>query len=661
MQRSDAKLRWQQQTQPYSERFGDIYFSSQNGLAESDYVFLQHNHLAARFQKLSPGSCFCIGETGFGTGLNFLAAWRLWQKHRAPGARLHFVSAEKYPLTKAQIDRALGRWPELSNLKEALLRAYPLMFYPGQMHLPLSEDVSLSLLIGDAACQFRRFEGKVDAWFLDGFSPAKNPEMWQEALFIEIFRLSYHATTLATFTAASSVRKGLQKAGFQIIKVKGFSHKREMITAFISAQKNTESKLPKYLSLPRLKPASVTEPVAVIGAGMSGVSIAYALNQFGIKVDLYDQNASFAKGASGNPYGILKPYLTQDMNVADQFYTQGFLYAKAFIEAHQHEVDVKASGALEILSDLNSQKRYQALFQKRVIDSGLASLVDAEKASAIAGVAVKFPCVYYPSALMVNPRSLCACLLSHAKDTNVFYQHQLRHCRQHQRQWELLFLSQNQRVVKAYRQVVFAGSIDLINTLDVLKLIEAYASVGQISIMQASCHSRCILIDKGYVLPPAGNCQMIGASFRKNSDLCRRLRDSDHQFNIRQVENIWPFLADNVLSGQVAPRCVTSDHLPLVGPLADIESYHQQYRQALQKGGRLKHLAPVDYLIGLYLASGFGSKGLSTMFITARLIAGLISGHQNLTCPSDVFKAVHPLRFQVRDLKRRSGCSVFSG
>lgn len=221
-------LSWNELGQPCSIEFDDIYFSKASGLKESDYVFIQHNNLPQRFQHLIDNAHFTIGETGFGTGLNFLCAWQRFQQEAPADAYLHFISAEKFPLPPDELAKALQLWPELTPLSTQLLAQYPTKLASNQTLIFNQGRVILNLLIGDAQQQYQDINIKVDAWFLDGFSPAKNPEMWSDKLFKEVGRLSHSQTTFATFTSAGHVRRKLSAVGFKIQKTKGFAQKREM-------------------------------------------------------------------------------------------------------------------------------------------------------------------------------------------------------------------------------------------------------------------------------------------------------------------------------------------------------------------------------------------------------------------------------------------------
>ena len=231
---SPAKLEWRD-GQPYASTFQDVYFSSDNGLLETDYVFLQGNALQSRWQTLNTPH-FTIAETGFGTGLNFLSAIKLWLEVAPATAMLHYISTEKHPLSLQDLTSALALWPTLAEFSHHLLTNYVKLLQGNQALDLFQNRVRLSLLVGDATTQLRQIHGAVDAWFLDGFSPAKNPDMWQTELFQQMARLSAIDSTFATFTSAGHVRRNLAAAGFNTQKRAGFGKKREMLQGILMSK-----------------------------------------------------------------------------------------------------------------------------------------------------------------------------------------------------------------------------------------------------------------------------------------------------------------------------------------------------------------------------------------------------------------------------------------
>jgi tRNA 5-methylaminomethyl-2-thiouridine biosynthesis bifunctional protein len=344
-----AELDWQQVDGidvPISKQFGDVYFSKDNGLLETRHVFLNGNDLTERLAQLDDYAYFCVGETGFGTGLNILALWQLWQQVRPNNhSHLHAISVEKFPLSKPDLIRALNAWEELQPLAEQLLAQYPLPI-SGCHRLNFPEErFSLDLWLGDAEDVFPIMPRtrQVNAWFLDGFAPSCNPELWQQNVLDQIIRLSDVGTTFASFSVAGILKRGLKQHGIQISRPRGFMHKREMLKGIWAAEEQTSQQ-----SQP--KPTQTT--IAVLGAGIAGLSTAWAFAQRGHKVHLFDGNGTLS-GGSGNPLALLNPKLCPIqqshehlMLVSWQYALRHYAQFKAFRPLQVSQFDLKANGEL---------------------------------------------------------------------------------------------------------------------------------------------------------------------------------------------------------------------------------------------------------------------------------------------------------------------------
>lgn len=211
---------------PYSPRFQDTYFSKEGGYAESEYVFLKHNQLPERWINKTS---FVIAEAGFGTGLNCLMTLFHWNRTRHPHQTLKYISIEKYPLPLQELKKNLSLWPDLYSETTVLLNHYPPL-EPGFHSIVLkSYHCELVLCFGDILEQLSQLPASVDAWYLDGFAPSKNPEMWTQSIFDHMAKLTNVEGTFSTYTAAGFVRRGLEQAGFVVKKSKGFGRKREML------------------------------------------------------------------------------------------------------------------------------------------------------------------------------------------------------------------------------------------------------------------------------------------------------------------------------------------------------------------------------------------------------------------------------------------------
>lgn len=325
LKRPHAVLDWRG-ADPVAREADDVYFSAVDGLAEARAVFVAGAGFPQRFSH----DLTVVGELGFGTGLNFLALWQAFRAHAAPRARLHLVSVEGYPLSRADAARALGAFVELEPLSAALLARWPsphkgahrLVFEDGRVTLTVFHDTV------DAALSQMDFAA--DAWFLDGFAPAKNPDMWTPALFCELARLSKPGAPAATFTVAGAVRRGLADAGFAVEKKPGFGRKRERLEAVYQGA----------LAAKRITPFPAAParsgPVAVIGGGIAAASLVEAFARRGRAVSVFAQGG-WAAGASGAPLGLLTPRLEAGDRPHNRALLAAFDYARRLYEGRRHD------------------------------------------------------------------------------------------------------------------------------------------------------------------------------------------------------------------------------------------------------------------------------------------------------------------------------------
>jgi len=223
-------LSWREGDMPYSEAFGDQFYCKTDGRLECDHVFIDGNELKQRFANESE---LVIGELGFGTGLNLCETWRQWQQLRAANRQLHFVSFELYPMLAADIDRALHPWPEIAKERQKLVDLWPIN-PTGQIHLDLDNQTSATIVCGDALSNMKVSDLRFDAWYLDGFAPSRNPDMWSLELMQTMFEKTKSHGTFATYAAAGFVRRNLRAAGFTVEKRAGFAGKREMLRGYKS-------------------------------------------------------------------------------------------------------------------------------------------------------------------------------------------------------------------------------------------------------------------------------------------------------------------------------------------------------------------------------------------------------------------------------------------
>ncbi len=648
-----AELDWDDSGQPQSRQYGDVYFSRASGLAETEHVFLAQNALDRRFAELASGQTFTIGETGFGTGLNFLCAWQLFDRQAPAGARLHFVSVEKHPLTRADLQRALSLWPQLEPLAEQLLDQY-LAIHPGFQRLNFADGrVSLTLLVGDVLDCLPALDARIDAWFLDGFAPAKNPQMWQPALFAELARLSAPGATLGTFTSAGFVRRGLTDAGFDMQRTPGFGHKREILRGqFIGAP--TAVARP-WVARPGQAPRE--RRALVIGAGLAGCASAASLARRGWQVTVLERHAGPAEEGSGNPQGVLYLKLSAHGTALSRLVVSGFGYTRRLLERLQRGQDWDACGVLQLAYDDKEQQRQAEL--AGAFPEGLVRPLDQADAEALAGISLPGGGLFYPEAGWAHPPAVCRYLL--AQPNIELRQHRaVLSLERHGESWQALADGQ---VLAEAPVVVLAGAADSADFPQSawLPLKRIRGQITCLPTTAASVALRTVLCAKGYVAPARDGQHTLGASFNfKGTDTA--LSVEEHQANLELLEGISHDLTERLqvaaqppeqLQGRAAFRCTSPDYLPLIGPLADQERFLETYA-SLTRNARQVPDAPCPWLDGLYVNTAHGSRGMISTLLSGELIAAWLED-EPLPLPRDVAEACHPNRFLVRRLVRGEG------
>ncbi len=682
-----ATLTWDSDGLPLSDQFDDYYFSKLNGLDETQYIYLEHNRLPERFAALAAEQSFVIGETGFGTGLSFLASWILWRKQAPRSAQLHFISVEKYPLSHADLVQALALWPELGEPAGELSEAYPQVLHPGFHRLSFDQDrVQLTLIIADA-CDglsqlqqsrhpaFCRPQRAVDAWFLDGFSPAKNPQMWRPELFEKVHQLSATNATVATFAAATTVKRGLTDNGFDIVTNKGFGKKREMVSGQLSspyvAPESDSFETNSYNSTHSVpwavNDSAVTDEkcVVIVGGGIAGCHTALALAKRGWKVTVLEQHSALASEGSGNPQGVLYAKLSHrqetlsDFNVlALQFALRHYQYywkqETNTFDADSDNAQPSIGAQCGVLQLAHTDKARQ--LQHKLIEAhpqqALFQQVDAQTASELSGIDCQHSGVFFAQAGWLNPAELCRRLCDHP-NIQVRLNAQMSQLSRQEHHWQLSLTDGNTLRSPA---VVLATANELTHSpyTDQLPLKPIRGQVSYINASPNSQQLKTVICGDGYFPPAHRGQHCIGATFDPRH-LELDVRIEDHHRNIETLAKQLPSLGDTlcedaVHGGRAALRCTTPDYLPLIGPAPNYEAYLEDYA-LLRKNARSSIARAGACWPNLYVNVGHGSRGLAYTPIGAEVLAAQMNNE-----PSPVGQtlqtALHPGRFWIRDLTR---------
>ncbi|MFD1384214.1 bifunctional tRNA (5-methylaminomethyl-2-thiouridine)(34)-methyltransferase MnmD/FAD-dependent 5-carboxymethylaminomethyl-2-thiouridine(34) oxidoreductase MnmC [Rhodanobacter aciditrophus] len=627
---------------PRSATFDDVYFDKEAGLAETRYVFLEHNRLTERFGSLLNRN-FTIAETGFGTGLNFLCALECFLQHAPDTSWLHFVSVEKYPLSKASLTQSLAMWPSLQPLADELIAHYPQQCH-GLHRVELPQlRTTLTLWFGEASEGFTALDAQVDAWFLDGFAPSKNPDMWSDQLFQQINRLSHSDTTFATFTAAGIVRRGLQSHGFQVQKVKGFGHKREMmIGQFLEDEQTTRysSTQPAWFASRPLRPMG---KVIVIGSGLAGATTAHALAQKNIAVEVWEQADHIAAGASGNEQGMLYPKLGASDTPVNRLYLSSYLYAHNFYQQYADKSIWQHCGLTQLPKDDAEQLKFEKITRAELYPDAILKAVDGKLILPLSG--------------WVRPKALCETLLSHANIT-VHLNRPLEQIKTTTEGFELL---SNQHTYHCNQVILCtANQQDALAPWTLLPTKPIRGQVSQLPISTLDIPSQVkarefkqVICADGYVSPALDDQLNFGATYDlKNEDLT--VTGTSHSENISKLADLLPIDVNeshsSLCQGRASLRCTVSDYTPIVGPVSATASLINALGP-LRTNAKWQTNEEVEKIEGLYVNLGHGSRGLVSTPLCANYLASLMLG-EPLPIETAVTDALHPNRFTIRKLKR---------
>ncbi|HEV7692072.1 MAG TPA: tRNA (5-methylaminomethyl-2-thiouridine)(34)-methyltransferase MnmD [Hyphomonadaceae bacterium] len=573
---------------PFSREKGDVYFS-EDGLSEKRHVFLTGCGLPERWAGLAH---FTIGELGFGTGLNLLAAMELWRAHRpSPGARLDFLSFEGALMSVEDAARVHARWPEMAGLSGELISRWPVRAR-GVQRIAFPDGVTLTLFVDEIAAALPQARASVDAWFLDGFAPSKNAEMWSAEVMAQVARLSATGARAATYTVAGDVRRNLEAAGFAVEKRPGHGRKKERLEASYMGAASAA-----------LHPRSV----AIIGAGIAGACAAHAFLRRGCSVTVYDKAPAPGAGASGNPLALVMPRL----DAADGPQARALLAAYLYAQRFYRELGPDAAAPLDAEHRAKGEKeraRFEKLLADPPVDDALLAAIDAGDPGAG---------VIHRGAIAVRPSVALPALLSGAT---------LRIGE------EVMALD----AVEADLVIVCAGMGSA-----GIRGIEAPPLEGRLGQLESAASSggpRAVA-DGGYAVEAFGQL-VFGATFEK-AEGEPRVTDAARAQNLETLARLRPDLAPTTVTSRAAIRATTQDRFPFAGaPLGEMAPQNEKVP------GSEPAPSTVVRLIG-----GLGARG----FLWAPLLAELLASevfNEPSPLEASAAKTVDPGRFLLRAARR---------
>ena len=530
----------------YSNLYGDIFFDKTDAIKESEHVYIKTNKLASRFKKKSN---YTIAELGFGTGLNFLLTWKLWLQVKTSKSTLTYISFESAPLTRIDLLRVHALFKDLTHLSKIFLKKLPPL-YQGTHRIFLELGNVNLIIIYDDFLSLTNFNFKADTWYLDGFSPKKNPHAWSDKLFKEIYRCTNFNGTLSTFTVAGNIRRGLLKNNFTVFKNRGVGNKKEILYA-LKEQKYNIIKF-KSMSLKNI------EPVAVIGSGISGASLIYSLRKRNIKCFLIDKSSQLGNGASGNNVALQMPKLTLDESPYGLLSLEAFSYSRMIAKELN---SVPRSNGLILLP---SREREIIKFAKLLNNNWPLELLD--KGTSKLQILENINYLYMRSSGIVDNKKFIKNLVGDIEFISKFNVKNIE-----------MTKGGYKNIVDIYGNKLHAKTIIWANgyeMLDLNKKTPIIPTSGQVTYLNKTNLTSNLKVNFSYghfISQAYKGYHQIGASFNRSDNL--KYREIDQINNVNSIPYFLKKIFSNNISDlkyRVSVRASTKDRMPFLGTLTSI-------------------------------------------------------------------------------------------
>lgn len=546
---------------PINRDFGDSYYSKSGGLDETKEVFINACGLSEKFANQDN---VIIGELGFGTGLNFLVVYDLWRKLKRKNGVLHFYTFEKFLMPRETAQIALSKWPEIKDLANELIENWPI-HKTGSERIWFNDNIALNIIIGDANETILKQNFKADAWFLDGFAPRTNQDLWNIELFSHLKRLCKPNARLGTYSVAQIVRNSLEVNGFQFQKCKGFGSKRERLEAWLDGEEHIHQ-----------PPNSCV----IIGNGIAGSALAHSLLKRNFDVTIIEDDAIGAIKASNNKAGLFMPKLDRLDDEYSRFYKEAYIYS--WRQYKKLENCYEEIGVQEFARNDRDFEKFAIFKTNPPLPNDFLNIENDYLNHKKGGI--------------IWPQNTCKALSNGAKfiDAKV-----LKIEKSQNNSW--LVIGNNDEIIKESQLVFIANGAGIAN-LEIAQNLEVTGRMGQVSIANKKIDNSNPISSGGYFIP-LNDGFLIGATFDRvglNNPL--EITHDAHKKNIEIIEKFAPNLAQeidiNKLYGRTSMRVVTKDKMPIAGKLEE----------------------------NLYVLSALGSRGFSISLLLAEHLISEIMG-----------------------------------
>ncbi len=620
----------------YSDEYQDIYFSREGGLEEKNYVFLDANDAENRFKN---SDRIRILELGFGAGLNFTVTVEKWIRCRKPGSVLEYFSIEKNPVPFSILEEFYSSLNVAPAVKFSLLEKYKYI-KKGLNKLIFNEyGVSLFLIADDLSDALNEVQDDIHIFFLDGFSPSKNPEMWSEPVFLKMAELSVNGSSFSTYSCASFVRRNAEAAGFSIETLKGFGRKKKMLRGFIRKDNEKITNF-NYFSIQKER---ICSEVVILGAGLAGCSLAYDLAKKGIRSRIVDRGTVPASEGSGNPAGIFNPKLALGKNEISLLSIYGYMHFQRRLSELQNYLNedvFRRTGVFHILKGDEKDKAER-----------LISISGLEKRFCQISEQYGHSGILFPESGWISPAFLCQLYLNLASGfTETSFGTEIESAETDGNKWMLKIFGSDS--VIETENLVLANAFD-ISRFAALSEIPFRRNRGQIiffpSFLMKKEIRHTVMYDEGYFIP--ANDKFVIGTVYDHHDFRTELNLDDCRSLFEKFSSFFPGYLDDpgAFEGRVGFRAWLPDHLPVCGPVPDWEFYKSAYSRTV-RGGR-RDAAEPKYQKGLYVLSGLASRGMLFSSILSEYLSSVMTG-ESVPMDRKMCESVHPARFLLRKMKK---------
>lgn len=593
-----------------SSTFGDIYHSTDGALEEAYAVFIRGSKLENRCLE----GRLSIGELGFGFGITFLETVRRIRSQNSKNT-IHYTSVEAYPPSLTQMREAYSTCfkhisddPNYSDILRILLEQYPIQVKGFHRIFFDTHNVALTLIFEEASQAVQQIHSKQDAWFLDGFSPRKNPEMWDVQIFTSLYTHTKEQGTFTTYSVSRSVKDNASNAGFSIEISEGFKSKKHKLSG-----------IKKVSSFQK----KITQPnVAIIGGGISGFGVAHALCRRGIPCTIFEKEETYCKGASSNLSAVIMPLLSSKIDDLSEFYLHGFLYTIRTLSQLHKKVTIpslRLHGALRIAS----VKKWKTVAE-RFSDLGLTCIgqvLNKNEIQQLFSITQEKEGIFFHSAGSVKPKDIAESILSaHSEILSVRYNQNITHI--------------SAEMEEQYSDIVYANAYTAAyqNETSWLPIEKIKGQLFSASIEKSIVPTPPLIpiCYDGYITPiNNSNSYIVGATYEHNSHETKFSESVISHLSERLAKNTGIAIQE-VKDGKVCFRTTSPDRLPIIG-------------RHYQKNG--------EAYANRYVSLGHGSRGLISCFLSGEIIADEIL-EQQVAVPQHLLNAISPLRYILRERKR---------